>query len=436
MSSRREPRSGGRFAGVVARLTGANLVLLVLSFITSPILARTLGPSGRGQVAAIFAVLSIAPWVTELGLTSFLSREHARRSHPLGVLLGSTMPITFVGALVAVTAAVPLGHALGRGRPDVTRFLELGLFLIPLATLPQMLYGVAVAEERWNTFMVVRVLSSAGTTVCIVTLTVLGALTVRTVAIIYIVWGLLGNTPFLAGLRGTWPWRFDRAVARAGLVFGTRSWLSTLANAGNIQLDQVLMAGLVSSRQLGFYALAVTLSTAASSLVGATATALIPRVAGGDSGLAARACRVTLLLVTVFDLAVALTSPLFVPILFGRAFNPMIPMLIILLAANLFAVPAQVLASALVAGGNPSATARATVAGLVVTVPGLLVLLPLAGGVGAAIVTLLSYGVTFSMVLAGATRTFGLPYRRLVLVTRSDLRWLWLRICRQPRVAT
>ena len=339
MSSRREPRSGGRFAGVVARLTGANVLLLVLSFITSPILARTLGPSGRGEVAAIFAVLSIAPWLTELGLTSFLSREHARRSHPLGVLLGSTMPITFAGALVAVVAAVPLARALGRGRPEVTHFLEIGLFLLPLATLPQMLYGVAVAEERWNTFMVVRVLSTVGTTVCIVVLSLLGALTVRTAAIIYIVWGIVGNTPFLTGLRGTWPWRFDAVVAHTGLAFGVRSWLSTLANAGNVQLDQVLMAGLVSSRQLGFYALAVTLSTAASSLVGATATALIPRVAGGDSGLAARACRVTLLLVTLFDLAVALTSPLFVPILFGSAFNPMIAMLIILLAANLFAVP-------------------------------------------------------------------------------------------------
>lgn len=427
------PRS--RFGAAVARLTGVNILLVLAAFVTSPILARALGPSGRGEVAAIFAVVTMAPWIGELGMTAFLSREHARRSHPLGALLGSTMPITLAGSLVGVALAIPIAHALGRGRRDVIDFIEIGLFLLPAFVFMQTLFGIAVAEQRWNRVMLVRILTTGGAAAAIVVLSLLHALTVPAMAITYIASGLLSNIPFLAGLRGSFPWRFRRSIARSGFAFGLRSWLSTLANTGNAQLDQVLMAGLVTSRQLGLYALAVTISTASSSLIGATANALVPRVAVGESQLAARGCRVTLLLIALFGLVVAATSPVVVPFVFSSRFTDAIPMLVILLGARVFSVPGQVLGTALIAAGNPSATARGQVAGLVVTVPALIVVLPLAGGLGAAWVSLAAYGVTFAIILMAASRTFGMRYRTLLVVTGPDLRWLWARARRREPTA-
>lgn len=424
-------RTPSRFSVAVARLTGVNVLIVLFAFITSPILARTLGPSGRGEVAAIFAIVVIAPWIGELGMTAFLSREHARRSHPLGVLLGSTMPITIAGSLVGVALAVPLAHLIGHGRQEVTEFIELGLFLLPVSVFAQSLYGVAVGEQRWNLVMLVRILAVAGTAVVIIVLSLLGSLTVSSVAITYIAWGILSNLPYLVCLRGSRPWRFRRRLARTGLAFGVRSWLSTLANTGNAQLDQVLMAGLVSSRQLGLYALAVTLATASGSLVGATANALFPRVAAGESDLAARACRVTAFLVTGLGIAIAVTSPVFVPFIFGRPFTGSIPMLIVLLGAAVFNVPGQVLGSALIAGGNPGATARGQVAGLVFTVPALVIVLPFAGGLGAAWVSFVSYGITFGIILVAARRTFDVGYKKLLIVTGSDIGWLWARVRRR-----
>lgn len=414
-----------RFGNVVARLTGANLLIVVFAFITSPILARALGPSGRGEVAAVFAVVGIAPWFSELGITSFLSREHARRSHPLGLLLGSTTPIAVIASLVGVAVAVPLAHLLGRGRPVVVEFIEIGLFLLPLSASLQLLYGIAVGDEKWRVVMLVRILNVGGTAAAIVTLSLLHSLTVTSVAITYITAGVLSSIPYLGGLLHSWPWRFSRPLALRGFAFGVRSWLSTLANTGNAYLDQVLMAGLVSSRQLGLYALAVTLATASGAMVAAAANALIPRVATGDSLLAARACRVALLLVFVTGVAIAATSPFFVPFVFGHDFDGAIPMLIVLLGASVFSVPGQVLGSALIAAGNPGATARAQVAGLVVTVPALIVVLPLAAGIGAAWVSLGAYAVTFVIILRAAEQSFSLSARTLLLVTPADLRWLW-----------
>lgn len=422
------PKTPPRFGAVVARLTSVNLLLVLTAFVTSPILARALGPSGRGEVAAVFAVVGVAPWISELGMTAFLGRESARNTHRRGVLLGSTMPITLAASVTGVALAVPLAHLFGRGRKEVTDFIEIGLFLLPLAVFAQTLYGIAVGDQRWGLIMFTRILSAGGSAIAIVALNFLGALTVETAAATYIISGILGNLPLLVELRGSLPWRFVRPIARTGLAFGVRSWLSTIANTGNLQLDQVLMAGLVSSRQLGLYALAVTLSRASSSLVAATANALFPRVAAGDSQLAARACRITLLFVIVLGLAIAAVSPLMVPVVFGGAFADMIPMLVILLGASVFYVPGQVLGAALIAGGNPTGTARGQLVGLAITVPALIVVVPFAGGIGAAWVSLASYAATFVIILIAAGQAFALPHRTLLLVTASDLRWMWARM--------
>jgi O-antigen/teichoic acid export membrane protein len=306
----------------------------------------------------------------------------------------------------------------------VVRFIELGLYLLPLGVFTGLLYGTAVGESRWNVVTLSKLLNSGGPTLAIVALSLTGAITVASVAITYIACGIVASAPFLITLRGSRPWRVDPAVARAGLAFGTRSWLATLATVGNVQLDQVLMTGMVSSRQLGLYSLAVTLSTAASSLVVAAGTALSPRVAVGDAALAARACRVTVFAVVAFGALMAATSPWTVPFVFGGPFRAAIPMLLILLVAGAFLAPVQLLGSALTALDNPAADARGQLAGLAVTVPALIVLVPALGGVGAAWASLLAYVVSFAVIVVAASRTLRLPARALLLVAPSDARWV------------
>jgi O-antigen/teichoic acid export membrane protein len=416
---------------VVARLTGVNVLVVLVAFVTSPILARALGPAGRGELAAIFAVLTVAPWIAELGVTAYLATAHAKRSHRLGVLLGSSMPIILGASLVGVALAVPIAHLLGQGRHDVITFVEIGLYLLPVAVFTQSLYGVVVGEERWGVVILSRLLSTGIAAVGIVVLSLVGELTVANAAIAYLVSALASGLPFLVGLRGSRPWRFERAVASEGLAFGVRSWLSTIASNGNARLDQLMMAALVDSTQLGLYALAVTLATASGGLIAAVANALLPRVAAGEAMLAARACRITMVLVAALGAAIAIVSPFAVPLVFGSDFRGTVPMLVVLLGASVFFVPGQVLGSAVLAAGDPGATARSQVVGLVITVPALIVLLPSTGGMGAAVISLVSYAVSFAIILAAATRNFGLPWRTFVLPTRADLAWLRERLRRR-----
>jgi O-antigen/teichoic acid export membrane protein len=321
---------------------------------------------------------------------------------------------------------------MGHGRPVVVRFLEIGLFLVPLSAWVQLVGGLATGAQRWNLIIGPKLLSSVGIAAAVVLLRLVDDLTVTTVSVAYLTIGIVSAFPVLVVVRGTGPWHYSRRIAGDGLRFGLKSWVTTIAAVGNSYIDQVFMVALVSSRQLGLYALAVTVATASGSLVSATMNALYPRVAAGDIAIAIRACRVTVFVVMVFGLAIAVTSPWTVPFIWGSRFSGTVPMLVILLGASVVNAPGQVLGSALIAAGRPTPTATAQIVALVATVPALILLLPSTGGVGAAWISLAGYGIALGITLGAARRHFGLGSRELLLISMSDLRWLHQVVLRRP----
>jgi O-antigen/teichoic acid export membrane protein len=369
-------------------------------------------------------VVGMAPWVSELGLTSFLTREHARGERPVGELIGSIVPLAVVFALVVAGLAVPIAHLIGHGRAEVVRYIEIGLYTMPVTVFLGTFAGLAVGKESWHIFIAVRVINTFLTTGLIVVLAATASLSVGRVCLIYIAVGTLANIPFLLMLRGSRPWRFVGATARIGVTFGAKSWLATVAAVGNLQLDQVLLAALLSSRQLGWYSLASTLATVTSSFVGAAATALLPRAAVGASELVARTSRMTLLLVLCFGLSLGVASPALIPIVFTAKFDPAIPMLLVLLLAAVLYAPGTVISSALMAAGYPSASARAQLAGLAITVPMLVVLIPIDGGMGAAWATLASYFTVIAVAAVAAKRHLRLTLAEMCIPRVSDVLWL------------
>ena len=410
-------------AGIVARLTGVNAIILVAGLITGPITARALGVEGRGELAAITAVLTIGPWLLDLGLTYWLGRERAR-----GVsreqLLGAALPVAFVGSLIGVAAAIPLSRALGQGRPEVTAFIQIGLFLMPLSVVMTTLSGLAVGESRWGLVIASRLTGAVLPTLAIVVLWAVGELTVATGAAAYLIGAMLGMLIFVGAVRGTGRLIFDLRRTIEATRFGMKSWLSTIAATANNRLDQVLMAGLVSSRELGLYAVAVTLTSVMYGLSGAVGTAQYPRVAEGDAGIAARTSRVTMGIVAAGSCALAGASPWLIPFVFGDAFADAVPMTIILLVASVPMAGAFVLSSALSAANNPTAAMKAELVALAFTLPALILFLPAHGGLLAAVVSLIAYTIRLGVQLRPARRIFAMSYRAFLVPTRSDLLWL------------
>ena len=111
--------AGRGLGGRVAWLTGVNIMVAALGLITGPIQAHVLGPSGRGEVAAVVTTVAIATWVLDFGLTAFVARARARGT-TAALVYGTVVPLSLAFSLIGVAAAFPVAELIGQiGRAHV-----------------------------------------------------------------------------------------------------------------------------------------------------------------------------------------------------------------------------------------------------------------------------------------------------------------------------
>lgn len=228
-------------------------------------------------------------------------------------------------------------------------------------------------------------------------------------------------------------WHWSRDGWGQMLVYGAKTQVASLAAQTNLRLDQALMAILVAPADLGFYVVAVATSSIVSPIYSGLNVVLAPAVIGAPeprSG-ALRAMR-TLALGVVLGggaaLALSILAPWLLPALFGSRFQGAIGMARILLLASVLQGANLLLSTALRGMNRPGAPAVAEGAGAVLTIGLLVALLPVLGGTGAAIASLVSYTVVAvieaSMVWrAGTLRLADVTTELKGIITTLQPRW-------------
>jgi O-antigen/teichoic acid export membrane protein len=409
------------FAGIAGRITVINLLVNALTLVSGPLQARALGPGGRGELAAIVVPLAFTPILADLGLSTYVLNEVAKGSSPRRIV-GAIAPITVsLGVLLALVGPL-LAMLIGGGRQTVELFLVIGFAAMPLTLFMNLLNAINWARERWGVWIAVRLTPSVGGLLVTLVLYMLGDLTVEAAAAATIALGLLSSVPLLGNLReiGALPWSRDRQTSRQGLRFGLQAWLGGLAQQTNARVDQLLMTRLVTSRELGLYAVAVNAGAVQQSISSAVISVLLPRASGGDVRVVPRALRMTLFITSVLSAAGILLVGIVLPLLFGHGFHDGVNMARILLVAAVPYAGAAVSSAALTARGAPGIAARGEIISLLVTVPGLILFLPSHGGEGAACVSLVAYSVSFAYQMVHLRRRLGGSVRSFFIVSRSD----------------
>lgn len=417
-----QPREGPSFAGAVRKLTTLNIAVTFLGLASGILQARGLGPDGRGDLAAIIVPLYFLGWLGDFGLGLFARRESARAA-PIGPLV-ATIGATVVG--LGIVLAVGLQPAVTRvfeGRPVVRLWLATGLLVLPLNLLGATLVNIAFGLERWRLWVQSRLIQSVGWILALAALYYSGHLTVGAAAASLMAVTLLSYVPLVPLLSYARPFRYDVRLVRDAVRFGSRAWLANVTNLFNTRLDQLLMVRLVSPRELGLYTVAVTLAGFPSNFSGAVGLAILPGVVRQGDDLVPRAVRVVLAIVVLGCGGIALASWPFVHLLLGRRFSDALPMIWVVLLSEIPLAGTMALGQAFMGVGSPGKTAWAEGLAVAVTIGGLLLVLRPLGGLGAALVSLVAYSVSFGYLLVRSPRQFGRPIRAFLVPTMADLRW-------------
>jgi O-antigen/teichoic acid export membrane protein len=379
---------------------GTNVATAFLSLLNVLVIARTLGPAGRGDVAFLTTVAVLTSQFATLGIqqaTANLGGAEPDRRPSLATN-SVVFALTLSGAAVlAVSGLIWLVPAAGGDAPARIRWLAYvaipGIILWAyLQTLVQSAY----------TFVVIWVLA------LLVPLTILsanvalaaaGELTVgRAVA----AWtaGQIISTLVLVwhvAFRGDGFGRPSLALARRMVGFGLKVHPGIVMSFGSYRLDHWLVGSISGSRELGLYSVAVAWSEGLFFLPNSIASAQRPDLVRATPEAAYRqAVRVHRLaqLVTLVLAAgvIVAAEPLCVGV-FGSDFRGSVEDLRILALGGFGIVALKLFGDALTAQRKPVLESLAIGATFAATVGLDLVLIPAFGGVGAAIASTLAYSV-------------------------------------------
>jgi O-antigen/teichoic acid export membrane protein len=320
-----------------------------------------------------------------------------------------------------------LAARLADGSHAVHTMLVVGFALLPVTLAANVLADAGLGLQAWSRVIAQRLIPMVTGLAGYALLLLLDLFTPASAAIVVLAGGLMSVLPFAPIAWRARPLRFRVKLAREALRFGGRALPITLSQLLNHRLDQFMMVALVSRRQLGLYAVAVTISGIAGMLASAMSTVLYPKLAAGENVDVARSLRRGLFGVASVCVLAAIVSPLLLPVAFGNAFADAVPMLLILLVASIPLAGVTILSAVLTAGRRILGAGASEIVSLGITLVGLVLLLPPLGGVGAAIVSLVAYTVNFAWLLALACRDHGGRIADYLVVRRAELTEFYVR---------
>lgn len=377
-----------------------------LALVSAPIVARAIGPAGRGETAAAVALFALVPVFLGLGLPLELRRVVATD--------GGTASIRAARRLVAWTAVISVPTALlcwesiFQGFAAEARLAaSVGVALTPLTLSWICDTSVLVAQRDYVGIVVLQLLQPFTYLMAVLTLWSFHLATTATVIWVYVGSNMMS---FVFGLLRVRTLRQDGMQRSVELFRGSLRFAGgSLADAASNRLDQVMALPVIGAIQAGFYSVGVTIGLAPLALAQAVGTASFTRIAQAQGRRRRRLVNQSIREVASLSFAAALVLVVFGPsivvILFGDAFSGAESAIRVAAVACIFASISLQASTALVATGRGAKLAVAQLVSLIVGIGLLFVLGPAYGALGAALASLIGYAImsASAIVFCGAS---------------------------------
>ncbi|PWC32980.1 oligosaccharide flippase family protein [Azospirillum sp. TSO35-2] len=407
------PRSFVRDGAATILVTAATMGLGLL---TGVLVARTLGPDGRGALTAVLTTTQLLGWLFGMGCGKAVTYALSRDPSVAGRLMSSWALMLMPVAAAAIAAGLFLLPTLLAAQPAETLALaRLYLPMIALALLSELMLGLLLGDQDFRTFNTLNFVQPAGVAAAYLALWAAGRFTVETAVAAQAAMSTLVLVAATARILSR------HGLARPDWALGRRTFWYALRTHGDVvggvvtqRLDLLIIPAYLPAAQVGLYALATSLSWLIVSLSSALATVVMPAAARrGRSGrdLVLNSLQATFAVGGVLGGGLFVFADLAIRLVYGPAFaDSALPLRLMLPGAVLYAA-AAILLNGLYAENRPFTATLAHLLGMVVTMGGLLLFLRDGGILAAALVSTVAYALVFATAAILYRRATGLPWR-------------------------
>lgn len=344
----------------------------VLGLASGPLLARAMGPEGRGQFAAIMQPLTLAGAIASIGIPAAVTYFMAQGKFNNRSILVRGLIISAFFAAASYLALVIYSEQLSLVQDIPRNFLMIIWLLVFASAAVQIRRGFLQGGANWKTLDLERFSFAVLRFVVVAALALIGISSAETYAI-----GSLAA--FLAGGFIVW-WpirsknREDRdsrpKVSYSALTgYSLSAALGTIAVVANNRLDQVLLPIMAPSHEVGFYAIAVTVAEVPIILGTLAARDALYQSSRGDSPLEIlKSSRVYLIGSVGLGILLSVLAPYYMAPVFGADFDGAVRSVQVLAVGTIFACFAMAFTAIISGCGRPALSSLIPLCGLVLTV--------------------------------------------------------------------
>jgi O-antigen/teichoic acid export membrane protein len=414
--------------GNIATTFAARMALLGLAFVSSIMLARLLGPEGRGVLALVCLLPDLGSILGRVGFDSanavFAGIDPTGRRALVWQSVG-------IGGVVGGAMALAGAWYVLMGAPGFPTLIHgpLAVYLLALSLIP-----LVLVNEYWKA--IVRGMN------CILTLNLLevGATVLGLVLLGVLVggfglgvWGAVWANTAIAVIalvvmawffRRTGMWgkpTLDRDLAVRSAAFALPAYGGTILAYLNYRVDEFFIAAWLPPAQLGFYVMAVLIVERLWTLPGAIATVLLPHITNSsqrDPVLTGLIARHTAMWTSVASGLIFVFADPLIRLVYSPAFADVVAPLRWLLPGVVALGVGKVIVTELLARRKAALTAYASGTAALVNIACNLVLVPQMGISGAALASTISYSLLSALLVRYYVVETGVPWT--VLVPRRD----------------
>jgi len=414
----------GFFRDIVSVMS-TNTFTTLLRFVTGVLIARSLGPEGKGLYAAILVVPNMIFSLTEMGVKRATIYHIGEKEYPTERVIGVLVFFMLFTSILGIVISGGVYYFMNN--PDITLpLVVLSLLGIPVQLITKYANGIFIGKEQYRISNFLRYLPLIINLLCIiifvviVKLWVLGALMSILLANVF----TAGYSLYLVNRNDRLTIKFDPAIIKSilklGAVFAVAWFLFKL----NFRIDILILQALAPLREVGYYNQGVTIAEGWQAPFAIGAVVLSSSANSGNQEIVndnvAKLFRLTLLMVIMASGIIFIIAPFFVPFVYGKVFNPSVPVVQYIIPAIVVVIMAKILASRLAGLKKTYLIIFIHLPALIINIISNILLIPRFGAMGAVISSNISYSFTAIGILLVYSRVVKRPVFEIFHYRKSD----------------
>jgi O-antigen/teichoic acid export membrane protein len=398
-------------------------------FLISILIARSLGPNGKGIYTLVITTASLLVLLVNIGLNGAFTYLIASKKFPAQLVIRYSLVITLILSVLGSVAFVILYNQFLSETilKDVSpSLLLIILFLLPVILFTSFLASILLGLQdiiRFNLVDTVRIWSNLALQLGLFLIGggLIGAVIAwavsNVVALMLSVWFLRTK---LSGTSGKiW------SITKSAFSYGIKGYVANLLTFFNYRLDTYMVNFYINPASVGIYSTGVGAAELLWFMPNSISSALFPKTPTLDRSAAIRltsqACRLTIFFMLPASIFFGLAGIFLIPRLYGQEFRPsVIPFLLLL--PGIIAISISKILSANLSGlGKPQYATIASFATVMITLILDITLIPRYGINGAAVASSVAYGFSAVCLLVYFLRLGVCSFGDVVLVKLDDI---------------